>query len=180
MLYVGTSSQLSVIKRRSDHSPLAADNPLKEVPYFNGQNLLVAAALNGGNTVKKFVTFLREFLTLAGITEVQVTDKKIYEIVTSSALSKMDTTLCIQPRLLGERHCPTARGSVTNLASDNITMADVSSALCRGIIDNLARMMPRSKLLELQVRPKINSRSEFMHVLLGDQGCRHWVSFGEE
>lgn len=151
MLSIGTSSQLSVIKRRTDHSSLAVDNPLEEVPYFNGQTLLVAAALNGGNAIAKFVRFLREFLTLAGITEDQVTEKKIYEIVTSSALSKMDTSLCIDPRLLGERHCPSERGSVTNLTSDNITMADVSSALCRGIVENLAQMMPRSKLQELKV-----------------------------
>ena len=122
-----------------------------EVPYFNCSTLLVAAALNGGNTINKFVRFLRTFLTLAGITEEQVTEQKIYEIITSSALSKLDTTLSIQPLLLGERHCPTERGSVANLTSDNITMADVSSALCRGIVDNLAQMM-QDTLPKLKVK----------------------------
>ena len=151
MLSIGTSSQLSVVKPALLSLSLTASTCLQEVPYFGETSLIVAAALTGGNTIVKLVESLREFLTLAGITTNQVSEEKIYDIITSSAASKMATPLCIRPLILGERHCPAERGEVTNITPENITLGDVCSALCRGIVENLADMLPKQILDELQV-----------------------------
>ena len=55
-------------------------------------------------------------------------------------------TIC--PTLYGERHLPSQRGSVENLTAGNLSLGDISRAMCRGIITNLHRMMSREDLIE--------------------------------
>lgn len=75
----------------------------------------------------------------------------IYSYLIDSAKQKQNTTLQVSPLLLGERHCPCVRGTVTNICSGNCSVGDISLAVMKGIIDNLKEMMPLSLLQQLQV-----------------------------
>ena len=146
MVNVGTSAQLSVVRPASLSMDISSVSSLLEVPYFGRKNLIVAAALTGGNVIVKLVEFLRGALSSLGVSEEQVADSRIYSVIVSSAQEKMDSTLQICPVLLGERHCPSDRASITNLSSDNFTLGDVASALMKGVAENVFSMMPAEVL----------------------------------
>lgn len=61
VLSIGTSSQLSVINNSISFDG-SLPSSIMEVPYFNNNTLLVAAALTGGNVIARLVDFLKEFL----------------------------------------------------------------------------------------------------------------------
>ena len=147
MLNIGSASQLAVIKPATKLVlPLQS---VMEVPYFSGDNILVAAALGGGKVIATFVSMLKEWLESLGV---QRSDSELYKTLMTVAKDKMDTTLQVVPTLWGERHIPDMRGSVHNIGTDNLTLGDVSSAMFRGIIENLRKMMPREIFQEHQVR----------------------------
>lgn len=143
---IGSGAQLSIVRPPSLSMDISSVPSLLEVPYFGQQTLVVAAALTGGNVIVKFVEFLREALTSMGVSNQQVTDSLLYSVILSSAQEKIDSTLQINPVLLGERHCPAVRATVCNLSPDNLTLGDVGSALMRGMAENLCSMMPTEVL----------------------------------
>lgn len=151
MLSVGTASQLVVVKPSTVQFDVSRYPSVVEVPYFNEQTLVVAAALTGGNAIAKFVEFLREFLTSLHISETQVNDDLIYSTLIDLAKTKYDTPLKVDPVLLGERHRATATGTVTNITSDYVSVGDVSAALMRGVLENIASMMPDEVFHKLKV-----------------------------
>ena len=160
MLNIGSASQLAVIKPATKLvTPLQS---VMEVPYFSGDNILVAAALGGGKVIATFVSMLKEWLESLGV---QRGDSELYKTLMTAAKGKMDTTLQVVPTLWGERHRPDMRGSVHNIGTDNLTLGDVSSAMFRGIVENLRRMMPREIFQEHQVRciDKANSLKLLTH-----------------
>lgn len=160
MLNIGSASQLAVIKAATKlATPLQS---VMEVPYFSGDNILVAAALGGGKVIATFVSMLKEWLESLGV---QRGDSELYKTLMTAAKGKMDTTLQVVPTLWGERHRPDMRGSVHNIGTDNLTLGDVSSAMFRGIVENLRRMMPREIFQEHQVRciDKANSLKLLTH-----------------
>ena len=160
MLNIGSASQLAVIKPATKLvTPLQS---VMEVPYFSGDNILVAAALGGGKVIATFVSMLKEWLESLGV---QRGDSELYKTLMTAAKGKMDTTLQVVPTLWGERHRPDMRGSVHNIGTDNLTLGDVSSAMFRGIVENLRRMMPREIFQEYQVRciDKANSLKLLTH-----------------
>ena len=147
VLNIGSASQLAVIKPATKLViPLQS---VMEVPYFSGDNILVAAALGGGNVIATFVSMLKEWLESLGV---QRSDSELHKTLMTVAKDKMDTTLQVVPTLWGERHRPDMRGSVHNIGTDNLTLGDVSSAMFRGIVENLRKMMPREIFQEHQVR----------------------------
>ena len=113
-----------------------------KVPYFYESNILVAAALGGGNVIATFVAMLRGWLQALGVEAEKFQESEIYKKLISSAEEKLDTSLEIDPILWGERHTPHARGCVSNVGTDNLALGDVSSAMFSGIVNNLRRMMP--------------------------------------
>ena len=158
VLNIGSASQLAVIKPIRVQTPGNRDKApsnqmllppsVMEVPYFNSNHLIVAAALAGGNVIASFVTMLYGWLADLGV-ECQESD--IYTRLISCAKGKFDTSLQVAPTLWGERHMPQARGSVSNIGPDNLTLGDASSAMCRGIVENLRQMMPPETFEEHQV-----------------------------
>ena len=76
------------------------------------------------------------------VSDKDVNDQKIYSYLINAASHNIDTTLVVNPIFLGERHQPNVRGHVTNIGSDNLCVGDVSSALMKGIVENLKEMMP--------------------------------------
>ena len=159
MLNIGSASQLAVIKpsdedcRRSQPSQILLSPPpsLMEVPYFGGDTLLVAAALAGGNVIATFVETLQSWMRALGVQDVPE-ETKIYEKLISLSESKLDTTLQVNVTLWGERHQPDVRGSISNVEPKNLEFGEVSSAMFRGIIENLQTMMPEEVFQELQVK----------------------------
>eukprot|EP00731_Ephydatia_muelleri_P022985 Em0015g568a len=130
---------------------------LTDVPYFSGDYAKVAASLSGGNVIATFVCMLQGWLEAMGIDRKTIGDADIYERLMTCGAEKWDTTLCVDPVWWGERHTPEAKGSVTNMAEDNMTFSDWCSALHRGIVQNLSKMMPEEVLLEHKIERLLGS-----------------------
>ena len=124
-----------------------------EVPYFNQDKLLVAAALAGGNVIATFVSTLQDWMRAVGVQEA-IDPDAIHATLISLASGKLDTPLRVDCRLWGERHEPRATGGVWGVRPDNLTLGDVSSAMCRGICENLKKMMPEEIFQQLKVNRK--------------------------
>ena len=71
---------------------------------------------------------------------------ELYQQILDCADKKGSTSLKVIPTLWGERHTPDKRGQVSNLTSDNISLGDVSLALCQGLVENLQKMMSKKFL----------------------------------
>ncbi len=52
----------------------------------------------------------------------------------------------VRPLLFGERHAPGAKASVADITPLNTGLGPVVRSVCRGIVDNLAEMMPTQML----------------------------------
>lgn len=48
-----------------------------------------------------------------------------------------ESSMAIEPTLLGERHTPEKNASVKNIHSGNLGLGQVFRALCHGLIENL-------------------------------------------
>lgn len=144
---IGTSSQITVVKPKQ--CSIVPDMPsIVEVPYFNGSNLLVAAALTGGNAFAAVADIFEEFLKH---TDHSLPTEKIYSILIEAAETKLNTALECDPILLGERHEPNKRGSLTNISSESISLGDIVSSVLKGIAVNLESMIPKHILEKLKV-----------------------------
>ena len=134
-----------------DEAPRLPDSVLK-LPYFDGDHLLVAAALGGGNAISKFVATLQGWLKELGLSREQTLSfEDIYEKVMQSSMEKLGTTLQVDPKLWGERHAPEERGRVWDMAPENLSLGDVGSAMVRGVVKNLHTMMSPRLLQHYQV-----------------------------
>ena len=134
---IGTSAQVVLLReRRGEETP---DRAVTAVPYFGGCDILVAAALNGGNVIAKFVELLDSWSRELGGSGFE--KESVYERLIYSGMRCLDTDLRISPVLFGERHNPDMKATVCNIGAGNLSLGCVSSALCRGVVENLATMM---------------------------------------
>ena len=102
--------------------------------------------LIGGNTLATFVDMLLSWMKELGIhTNLPSTDD-IYQKILDCADKKGSTSLKVTPRLWGERHNPEERGRVSNLTSSNISLGDVTLALCQGLAENFQETMSKEFL----------------------------------
>ncbi len=123
-----------------------------EVPYFHGNSLVVAASLTGANVFTELVEATRGWMTELGISATSIpSNSDLYERLIGLAGSKLDTPLSVHVTLWGERHSPGLTGGVENIRPGNVTMGDISSAMFRGIMENLRAMMPDEIFQSLQV-----------------------------
>ena len=158
VLNIGSASQLAVIKPATSQLPHLPASVM-EVPYFSHDTILVAASLSGGNVVSTFVKMLSSWLgCLRGshhpdsVSSVVPNESDIYRTLISTAGEKMETSLKMDVRLWGERYNPGVTGSMSNLTPHNLDLGDVSSAMFRGIIENLWSMMSPGVLEHLKVQ----------------------------
>ena len=77
--------------------------------------------------------------------------QELIQRVMEAGLNKLDTLLEIVPTVWGERHAPDVRGSVCAIQPGNLEMGDVSSAMIRGVVQNLKAMMPQQLLEHYKV-----------------------------
>lgn len=119
-----------------------------EVPYFNDSTLVVAASLTGGNALGSLVNIFKELLQCLDLT---ASDEQLYSVLIEAAGRKMDTTLQVDPVLLGERYLPGKKGSAGNITSENVTLGDIVSSVLRGVVLNMETMMSQQLLEALKV-----------------------------
>ena len=151
VLNIGSASQLSVIKPKSKSLHLSIPPSLMEVPYFNGDTLLTAASLSGGNVMATFVNLLQSWMSSLGVRDAPE-ESAIYEKLISLANEKGPTReLDIDVTLWGERHDPEAAGAVLNVTPNNIHLGDVTLAMLKGVVKNLRKMMPTEIFKNLKV-----------------------------
>lgn len=153
---MGTASQLAVVKPRgAAATAISLPESVQEVPYFSGDHLLVAASLNGGNVMATFVDVLQGWMKDLGVNlgERGVKKSDIYDKLLQAALDKLDTSLEVDPKLRGERHAPGELGSVKGiqLQPSNLSLGDVGSAMVKGLVENLRKMMPQDIFDRYQV-----------------------------
>lgn len=126
-----------------------------ELPFFNDRNILVAASLNGGNVLSKFVDLLQRWSTEMGMEQVPVKDDLFRLLIEKAGEFEAQCSgmcaLSVTPTLLGERHTPTMRGSVEGIGPDVPSLGQVFSATCAGLVVNLLAMMPRDLLQQCKV-----------------------------
>ncbi|XP_075710504.1 sedoheptulokinase [Rhinoderma darwinii] len=158
VLNISTSAQLT-FPMPEGFQPEDHPSPTEAVtyfPYFKDRYLAVAASLNGGNVFASFVTMLAQWTADLGL---ETTDSNIYTRAISAAVSANDTHLTICPTLFGERHSPDSHASVSNLTSAELSLGQVTRALCRGIIENIHSMLPSHQLKQSGIKRIIGSGS---------------------
>lgn len=93
-----------------------------------------------------FVSFSPSNCSSSWLTGVELSDSCLYEKLIYSALNQETSELRVSPTILGERHNPLCLGQVTNISSTNLSLGHVTRALCHGILENIAAMMPAEHL----------------------------------
>ncbi|XP_051531130.1 sedoheptulokinase [Myxocyprinus asiaticus] len=158
VLNMSTSAQLT-FTMPAEFSPPSSPDPLSPIayfPYFHGSYLAVAASLNGGNVMATFVRMLGSWMKDFGL---EVSESRIYSQLVQSALIQPNTDLSVTPTLLGERHDPTTLANVSHISPSNLSLGHMTRAVCRGIIENMAVMMPPQSLQAAGVTRIIGSGS---------------------
>lgn len=124
-----------------------------EVPYFDGNTLLTAASLAGGNVVTTFVKMLRTWMATLGATGIPDESTVYAKLVSLARYENVNSSqeLDIGVTLWGERYEPGATGSVSNITPNNLELGGVSHAILRGVVTNLRRMMPQEVFQQLKV-----------------------------
>lgn len=89
----------------------------------------------------------------------ELSDLCLYEKLIGCALNQETSDLRVRPTILGERHNPMCLGQVTNISFANLSLGHVTRALCCGILDNMASMMPVDLLQQAGVRRIVGSGS---------------------
>ncbi|KAJ8412409.1 hypothetical protein AAFF_G00127450 [Aldrovandia affinis] len=158
VLNISTSAQLTFALPDGFKPPATPDpcSPMSYFPYFDDCYLAVAASLNGGNVMAAFVEMLTAWMKELGL---DVGDTSIYSQLIKAALDQESSDLQVSPTILGERHNTTCLGLVSNISASNVSLGHVTRALCRGIMDNLATMLPPQTLLESGVKQIMGSGS---------------------
>ncbi|XP_072044100.1 sedoheptulokinase-like [Amphiura filiformis] len=146
VINIGTSAQVVTRAPKGFAPPTSkAASSVEYFPFFEGRYLKVAAALNGGNAIAAFIDMLHEWMSALGC---HVTKDSMYDKAISAAMQVGKTDLVINPTLLGERHQPDLRASVSNIMTNNVSLGHVMRAMCCGVITNLHNMLPRESLVE--------------------------------
>lgn len=90
-------------------------------------------------------------------------DLCVYEKLIGCALKQETSDLRVRPTVLGERHDPMCLAQVSNISSANLSLGHVTRALCCGILENMASMMPAELLQQAGVKRIVASGSAVSH-----------------
>ncbi len=169
VLNINTSAQLAFLRPHGfnlSSSSSSFPSAVEDVPFGQNSFVAVAAALNGGNSLAKFVETLQLWMAELG-RELPKSDiwKKIgmlknrdeYEVFLKSfvmtffsvELEKKGSSpvagedlMRIRPLLYSERHTPAARASATDITIGNLSLPSVVRSICTGIVENMSEMAP--------------------------------------
>ncbi|CUT99324.1 sedoheptulokinase [Echinococcus multilocularis] len=143
-------------------------------PFFHpNERIVVAASLNGGNVIERFIKMLRVWCRQLGCPAIETA--QIYEKLSHAASGQIErkdspkaammssSEINVDPRLFGERYCeavgvkdyePVEPGaSVTNIHPDDVfSLPAIYAAVCRGVVRNLVSMAPPELLVWANVK----------------------------
>ncbi|TYZ57374.1 hypothetical protein PybrP1_009535 [[Pythium] brassicae (nom. inval.)] len=149
LVNIGTSAQLATLLSAEEVAAIAHPSKSFEVRPFvvSSQFIGVAAALSGGNIFAWFVRQCRDWmreLQPGGAEDSggDSDDARWYKQLIALGMTKFDTALVFRPTLNGERADPSADGNIERLRMGNWSLGDMSSALCKGLVENLFNMVP--------------------------------------
>ena len=141
-LTLGTGGQLSTIVASLDES---SGGPTFEYrPYVDGMYAAVAASLCGGSAFTWLAETVSEWMQAMGVTP--PSRDAVYARLTALGLDSFKSELTVEPHFLGERHNSALRGHISGIDLNNFTLGSLASALTRGIVENLRRMLPEHLL----------------------------------
>ena len=131
LINIGTGSQVSVL---SD-TPVSGDG-IETRPAFDGQYLVVGAALCGGRAYAMLHRFFCDVVEMAtGERPESLYDAMgRYQIDATDASLRFDNTFC------GTRANPSRRGSISGIGTDNFTPEQFCIGLLEGMVGELAEL----------------------------------------
>ncbi|CAF0982997.1 unnamed protein product [Didymodactylos carnosus] len=154
---ISTSAQLCVtIERKHEMNKNFKEDQLLSsyirVPYFDNNDLLVAASLNGGNVLTSFIQMIDMWLNelipnSSSFLSIQELWSKIIQLgLKSSSCPLLD----LSAALYGERHDPDMCAYIQNIRfNTNINnIGLVFRSICHWIIQNLYTMITKQILVE--------------------------------
>nr|CCA24849.1 sedoheptulokinase putative [Albugo laibachii Nc14] len=137
----GTSGQVALILSETQISAMKTDvsGGFEVRPFFHNQWIGVAASLSGGNVLAWFLAQVNAWKEDLN-SEKPITMSELIAL----GMGRKRTTLTCSPTIFGERFASGLHGSFSNIRADNFGIGDMMAALCRGLVDNLVRMIPQS------------------------------------
>lgn len=157
---------------------LSESNP---VPYRG--NIAVVASLSGGRVLAGLARALQDFMKEAAV-EPLPSLEAIHHVMHGQGIKKKSTDLKANANLSGERYDPLFRGSLTNLSFDNLSIGDITAALCRGLVTSLKDSLPEQLLVgrcEVVGSGNAISRSPLMQQIIQQScGCALKLQEGAE
>lgn len=125
---------------------------INEWPYFYpGERIVVAASLNGGNVIDRFVKMLRAWCRQLGCAAMD--DEHVYDRLTHIQVRKSERPgMVVVPRLFGERNSADESASVLKIQSENLCLGEVYAAICEGVVQNLVSMAPEELLVASNIK----------------------------
>lgn len=155
---MSTSSQVCISITAKKYGEIKNKLPksVTMFPYFHDQVLLVAASLNGGNVLEKFVEMLIDWNFEIGLLDSRNDDEfknRLWsrlihlgeqKINCSNKISKLE---CV-PKLFAERHDKQKFASIGNINVNNVDLGHVFASICEGLIRNLKEMITLELLID--------------------------------
>lgn len=138
MINISTSAQICVQVSKEKYMSMDSGLPpgVTMYPYFGQSVLLVAASLNGGNVIDKFIDMFEEFSGFSRDTIWQ----NLWQKLDQDETPPSKDPVC-NATLFGERHNPKGFASIGNLNSGNLSMPALFRSISRGLVKNLHGMM---------------------------------------
>ncbi|MBO5898266.1 MAG: hypothetical protein J6R04_04565 [Clostridia bacterium] len=131
LVNVGTGSQVSMLS----NTPVSG-NGIETRPAFDGQYLLVGAALCGGRAYAMLHGFFCDVVEMA-------TGKRpesLYEAMGAYQKNAPDASLRFDNTFCGTRQNPSRRGSINGIGTDNFTPEQFCIGILEGIVGELAEL----------------------------------------
>jgi sedoheptulokinase len=139
-LTLGTGGQVSaILPPGSEVPPLTPACPYEYRPFPGNRTLVTGASLCGGAAWAWLANSVQTWQTELGQPPVPVDD--LYRLLNELGLTARGEPV-IEPSFAGERHCPSKRGVICSLSSNNFSLGQLARGLARGILQNLHSMLP--------------------------------------
>lgn len=144
-LTIGTGAQLSAVVSEIATPSCDGNDRVEYRPYVGGAYLVVAASLSGGRALVCLARAIEDFMRELGLATVPSLDL-IQREMHRQGLKKISTDVLAQASLGGERYNTSLRGSFSNLSFDNLSIGDLTAALCHGLVRSLRDALPQELL----------------------------------
>jgi len=143
VLTLGTGGQLSAVIDADEPLPwIEVGGPVEVRPFPGNRRLVVAAALCGGSAFAWLVETVCAWCRELGGAAPE--PGNVYRLLDQAGVAADGGGLEWIPRFLGERGRPNERAELRGITPDNVTPGNVARSLARGIVRNLADMLPET------------------------------------